>query len=78
MSEKKAKELQEKKIADAFTRLEIFPVEAQKQMLLSVLRIRRQWYQISINGAILRFERRLIRDYLKKKYPEVKNRRGIK
>ena len=53
--------------------IDLFPELVQKDYLRRVLKGRRKYYHISINGRTIYIPRNKIRDYLKNKYPDVKS-----
>lgn len=55
-----------------FAFLDQFPETTQRYYLSRVLRGRRELYGIRVNGEMLMFPRATIRDYLRKKFPDVK------
>jgi len=53
-----------------------FPEETQHGILRYVLKTRKSFVYISMNGASVAWKRSVLRDYLRKKYPDVKNDAG--
>jgi hypothetical protein len=64
--------LDEKK---AYEMIDAFPEERMRGFLLCLLRTRRPIAEVSINGRTVIWKRSVLVDYLRGKYPDVKNKR---
>jgi len=57
---------------EAFALVDSFPDEVNRATLAKILRGRRKAYHYTMNMKGVWFKRSAIRDYLKKKYPDVR------
>ena len=55
--------------------IDAFPEEIQHGLLRHTLRTRRHHVMVSMNGQAVIWKRSALRDYLRSKYPDVKNKR---
>jgi len=55
-----------------FRMMDQFPEEAQRALLARLLRSRRRFFSTSINGRTIWWRRADMRDYLRGKYPDVR------
>jgi ribosomal protein S3 len=64
LAERKAREM-----------IDAFPEEIQHNLMRHVLKTRRPYVVIGLNGARVKWKRSALRDYLRKKYPTTINQR---